>query len=91
VSPNVAYLASERGWTTDEAVEYVRRWALAEEDRAQKSVEFATHPMWSVYVPTYSYGYRIVREYANRTEDAFRRLLTEQLTTADLLEPAATV
>jgi hypothetical protein len=91
VSPNVAYLASERGWTTDEAVEYVCRWALTEEDRARKSVEFATHPMWSVYVPTYSYGYRIVREYANRTEDAFRRLLTEQLTTADLLEPAAAV
>jgi hypothetical protein len=91
VSVNVAYLASERGWTTEEAVAYVRRWALTAEDRARKSVEFATHPMWSVYVPTYSYGYRIVREYANRTEDAFRRLLTEQLTTADLLERAAAV
>jgi hypothetical protein len=91
VSANVAYLASERGWTTDEAVDYVRRWALTEEDRARKSVEFATHPMWSAYVPTYSYGYRIVREYANRSEDAYRRLLTEQLTTADLLEPAAAV
>jgi hypothetical protein len=91
VSVNVACLASERGWTTDEAVDYVRRWALADEDRARKSVEFATHPMWSVYVPTYSYGHRIVREYAKRDEDAFRRLLTEQLTTADLLEPAAAV
>jgi hypothetical protein len=91
VSVNVAYLASEREWTTSEAVDYVRRWALTEEARARKSVEFATHPMWSVYVPTYSYGYRIVREYAKRSEDAFRRLLTEQLTTADLLEPAAAV
>jgi hypothetical protein len=89
VSVNVAYFASERGWTTDEAVEYFRRWALAEEHRARKSVEFATHPMWSAYVPTYSYGKRIVREYANRSDDAFRRLLTEQLTTADLLESAA--
>lgn len=91
VPVNVAYFASERGWTTDEAVEYVRRWALSEEDRARKSVEFATHPMWGVYVPTYSYGYRLVREYANRSDDAFRRLLTEQLTTADLLEPAAAI
>jgi hypothetical protein len=91
VSVNVACLASERGWTTDEAFDYVRRWALADEDRARKSVEFATHRMWSVYVPTYAYGHRIVREYAKRGEDAFRRLLTEQLTTADLLEPAAAV
>jgi hypothetical protein len=91
VSVNVACLGSERGWTTDEAVDYVRRWALADEERARKSVEFATHPMWRVYVPTYSYGHRIVREHANRSEDAFRRLLTEQLTTADLLEPAAAV
>jgi hypothetical protein len=91
VSVNVAYFASERGWTTDGAVDYFRQWALAEEDRARKSAEFATHPMWSAYVPTYSYGHRIVREYANRNEDAFRRLLTEQLTTADLLEPAAAV
>ena len=63
----------------------------SEEDRARKSVEFATHPMWSVYVPTYSYGHRLVREYANRSDDAFRRLLTEQLTTSDLLEPVAAV
>jgi hypothetical protein len=91
VSVNLAYFASERGWTTEEAIDYVRRWGLAEDDRARKSVEFATHPMWGVYVPTYSYGYHLVREYASRSDDAFRRLLTDQLTTADLLEPAAAV
>jgi hypothetical protein len=91
VSVNVAYFASERGWTTEQAVEYFRQWALAEEDRARKSVDFATHPIWSVYVPTYSYGHGLVRAYADRSDDAFRRLLTEQLTTADLLEAPAAV
>ena len=91
VSVNVAYFASERGWTTEECVDYYRRWALAEDDRARKSVEFATHPIWSIYVPTYSHGYELVRAYAARSEDAFRRLLTEQVTTADLLETSATV
>ena len=91
VGVNVACFASERGWTTEEAVEYCRHWALAPEDRARKSVEFATHPVWSIYTPTYAYGYGLVRAYVDRSPDGFRRLLTEQLTTADLLAPATTV
>ena len=91
VPTNVACLASDESWTGDQAADYFRRWGLADEARARKSAEFATHPLWSVYVPTYSYGYRLVHEYANRSDDAFRLLLTEQLTTADLLEPAAAI
>jgi hypothetical protein len=91
VPTNVACLASEEAWTADQAADYFRRWGLADEARARKSAEFATHPMWSVYVPTYSYGYHLVRAYANRGGDAYRRLLTEQVTTADLLEPAPAV
>jgi hypothetical protein len=90
VGVNIAYYASTEGWARERCVEYSRQWALTEEHRAQKSVEFATHPMWGVYVPTYTYGYRLARAFAAQGDDGFRRLLTEQLTTADLLAaPAA--
>lgn len=88
VHVNVAYYANERGWSEDEAVAYHRRWGLAPEDRARKSAQFDRHPVWSIYVPTYSYGCRLARAYAESRTDGFRSLLTEQLTTADLLEPA---
>jgi hypothetical protein len=89
VDVNVAFHASESGWSQDEAVDYHRRWALSPEERARKSVGFDTHPMWSIYVPTYSSGYGLVRAYAHSRPDGFRSLLTEQVTAADLLEAAA--
>lgn len=88
VDVNVAYHASESGWTEDEAVEYHRRWALTPEDRARKAVRFDTHPVWGIYVPTYPRGYALVRAYTQSRAEGFRALLTEQLTTADLLEHA---
>jgi hypothetical protein len=89
VDVNIAYHSSESGWSVDDSVAYHRRWALSPEDRARKSVGFDTHPMWSVYVPTYSRGRRLAREFASSTPDGFRRLLNEQLTTADLDRSAA--
>jgi hypothetical protein len=82
---NVAYFLNEDGWSEDEAAAYLRRWALADEERAEKAVHFCTHPLWSAYVPTYAYGYRLARPFVERDPGNFRRLLTEQLTTADLL------
>ena len=82
---NVAYYVSEEGWTEEQAVAYHRRWTLSEEDRARKSVGFATHPVWGIYVPTYAHGYRMVRSAGL----PFRRLLTEPITTADLLDTSA--
>ena len=84
VDVNVAYFTAERGWSTDEAVAYHCRWALTEQERAEKRVGFDTHPLWGAYVPTYSYGHRLAGAFARRDGNV-RRLLTEQLTTADLL------
>ena len=81
VGTNVAYFVGEDGWSEDQAVAYYQRWALAEEHRARKSVEFAMHPVWGIYVPTYSHGYRLVKS----SGLPFRTLLTEEITTADLL------
>jgi hypothetical protein len=89
VDVNIAHHSSESGWSTDEAVEYHRRWALTPEERARKTVGFDTHPLWSVYVPTYSRGRRLARDFASSRPDGFHRLLNEQLTTADLERSAA--
>jgi hypothetical protein len=40
--------------------------------------------MWRSYVPTYSDGYRVCAAWVNGDRERFRRLLTEQLTPADL-------
>lgn len=82
VPVNVAYFVAEEGWSEEQAVAYHRRWGLSEEERARKSVGFATHPVWGIYVPTYAHGYRLVKS----SRLPFRTLLTEQVTTADLLD-----
>lgn len=82
VPVNVAYFVREEGWSEDKAVAYQQRWALSEEERARKAVSFATHPVWGIYVPTYSHGYRLVKS----SRLPFSTLLTEQVTTVDLLD-----
>ncbi|HET9673922.1 MAG TPA: hypothetical protein VFP31_03865 [Gaiellaceae bacterium] len=89
VDVNIALAVAEDGWSESAAVEYHRRWALSPEDRARRAVAFDTHPMWSIYVPTYSYGEPLVRAFSGSRDAGFRSLLTEQLTTADLLDAFA--
>jgi hypothetical protein len=89
VDVNIASLVAEDGLSESAAVEYHRRWALSPEDRARRAVAFDTHAMWSIYVPTYAYGERLVRAFSESRDGGFRSLLTEQLTTADLLDAFA--
>jgi hypothetical protein len=86
VDVNVAYHFGESGWSEDDAVAYHMRWALTPEERARKAVRFDTHPLWSIYVPTYSRGRRLAGEFVRARPDGFGRLLNEQLTTSDLAE-----
>jgi hypothetical protein len=86
VDVNIARFVAERGWSRDEAVAYHRQWALSSEERARKAFEFLADGQWGTYVVTYMYGYRLVHEYVSRDGDNFRRLLTEQLTPADLVD-----
>jgi hypothetical protein len=85
VRVNTAYYAGEQGRTEDESIAYHRKWLLSPEARARKAVAFDTDPLWSPYVPTYVYGQRLVRAFAAAQEGNFARLLTEELSTADLL------
>jgi len=85
VAVNAALLLHEDGLARDEVVDYVERWALGPRDSAEKRVEFITHPTWRAYISCYSSGYELCKRWVNGDAQRFRRLLTEQLTTADLL------
>ena len=87
VAVNISYFASELGWSREELVAYQQRWALATEERAEKRVDFATHPFWGAYTPTYAAGHRLAASFSARAPENFRRLLTEELTPADLSGP----
>ena len=85
VGTNAAFMLYEDGATTDEAEEYMRNWALASDERAARAVSFLTDPSSRTYVSTYSDGRRLVRDFAERAPGNFTKLLTEQLTPADLV------
>ena len=89
VPGNAALLVHEEGGSADDAVEYVQRWALYPEERARKSVAFITDATWRSYVSTYTSGRRLAQSFVDGDPARFRRLLTEQLTPADLAAGAA--
>jgi hypothetical protein len=81
---NAAFMLHEDGASTDEAEAYMRRWGLESDERAAHTVEFLTDPQTRAYVSAYPDGYRLCRAFAERAPRNFTRLLTEQLTPADL-------
>lgn len=85
VAGNVAWMIHADGRSTAEAREYLMRWALTSEKRTDQALRFIADPLWRSYSITYSEGYRLARDWVAGDPDRFKRLLTEQLTTADLL------
>ncbi len=84
VGTNAAFMVHVDGASADEAREYVMRWALTSERRAENIVNFITDPMWRSYASTYQDGYGLCKEYVDGDVGRFKRLITEQLTPADL-------
>jgi hypothetical protein len=82
---NAAFLVHEDGATTAEAADYIERWRLVSRARAENSVRFLADPLWRSYATTYDDGERICKAWVDGDPARFRRLLTEQLTPADLL------
>jgi hypothetical protein len=84
VATNAAFKLHVDGATVDEAREYVMRWALTSERRASNIVNFITDPMWRSYASTYQDGYDLCNRFVAGDTGRFKRLLTEQLTPAEL-------
>jgi hypothetical protein len=84
VGGNIALLIHTRGASEEEAIDYSMRWGLRSRKRAEHSVRFITDPLWRSYITTYTAGYDLCREFVAEDPARFKRLLTEQLTPADL-------
>jgi hypothetical protein len=81
---NAAFMLHEEGATIEEAQDYIREWGLESDKKAARSVAFLVEPTSRAYVSAYTDGQRLCRAFAERAAGNFSRLLTEQLTPADL-------
>jgi hypothetical protein len=74
------------GRPREAVVDFLEQRALLSRERAQKSLEFISHPLWRTYVFCYADGERLLADWVSRAGDEaarharFFRLLTEQLT-----------
>ncbi len=84
VRQNAAFRLHEDGADPETVVGEVARWGLLPRDRAEKAVAFLTHPTWRAYLTCYVEGYRLCRRFVAGDPVRFDRLLSEQLTPADL-------
>jgi len=85
VRGNAAIGIHHRGWSVDQAVDYVERWALTSRQRAMKTVEFLTDPTWRAYPFCYIDGVRLCRSFVGGDPRRFARLLGEQMVPAELV------
>jgi hypothetical protein len=84
VVSNAALMLHEDGVSTRDARDYLMRWGLRSESRAEHNVRFMTDPVWRSYVTTYTDGLQLCSRWVAGDPARFRRLLTEQLSPADL-------
>ena len=85
VGVNAAFMLHEDGATIEEARDYLCEWGLESDEKAVRTGAFLTEPTSRAYVSAYTDGRRLCRAFAERAAGNFTRLLTEQLTTADLV------
>jgi hypothetical protein len=85
VIANAAILLHVDGASADEAKAYLQRWELSTEERAQQHIDFVMDRWGRTYIRTYSDGYDLCRSWVNGDLARFKRLLTEQLTPAELM------
>jgi hypothetical protein len=82
---NAAFMLYEDGLPEAEVASYMQTWGLESQERSARSVRFIADPAARAYVPAYPEGRRLCSAFAARAPGNFSRLLTDQLTTADLL------
>ncbi|HAM01056.1 MAG TPA: DUF885 domain-containing protein, partial [Acidimicrobiaceae bacterium] len=84
VRGNAALRLHAEGADPETVIDDMARWAMLPRARAAKAVEFLMHPTWRAYIFCYIEGLRLCRQFVGGDASRFSRLLTEQLTPADL-------
>ena len=87
VRANAAFRLLEDRADPDSVIDEVARWGLTSRARAKKSVEFLLHPTWRAYISCYVEGLPLCRDFVAGDPARFARLVTEQLTPQDLIDP----
>lgn len=82
---NAAILLHVDGAPPDEVLAYLQRWELATPKRAAQHLRFVLDRWGRTYIRTYSDGQDLCRTWVDGDLGRFKRLLTEQLTPADLM------
>lgn len=93
VRANAAWDLHQDGVAEGKVIEMMERDALLSRARAEKAVEFLTDSTWRAYITCYVEGYQLVRSFVGNANTItqqtriakFKRLLTEQLTPADIV------
>jgi hypothetical protein len=88
VATNAAFMLNEDGVAREDVEGYLRDLGLASDGKASRAIAFFTEPSSRIYVSTYSDGRRLCKDYIERAPENFTRLLTEQLTVADIVDVA---
>jgi hypothetical protein len=89
VRGNAALLLHERATPPESVAAYLARWSLVSAPRATKAVEFLVDPTWRAYVFCYFEGVSRCRAFVGGDPARFARLISEQLTPADLVRATA--
>ena len=84
VIANAAILLHVDGVSADEAKAYLQRWELSTDERSEQHIDFIRDRWGGTYIRTYTDGEELCRRWVNGDLGRFKRLLTEQLTPADL-------
>ena len=83
VSGNAAFMLHDRGASRDEALAYLQRYGLLAEDKARKTVDFLSSPLYRSYTFNYHCGRELVSALLASKPDPdrwFTRLLSEPVT-----------
>ncbi len=88
VRANAAFRLHVDGADPDVVIDEVARFGLQSHARAAKSVSFLLDPTWRAYISCYVEGLPLCRRFVAGRPDRFERLISEQLTPAELAASA---
>ena len=87
VTGNASILYHTGQLSEKETIGYIEQYALANRQRAEKSFQFISNPLFRSYVFSYTQGYDLIETAANGNKrELFRRLLTGQTLPSQLRE-----
>jgi hypothetical protein len=84
VRGNAALLLHDHGLDEQAVVDYLARWGLMSQPRAEKALSFLADPTWRAYVFCYVDGVSLCRRWVDGSPARFERLISEQLLPQDL-------